>query len=576
MNVYSKIVQAHLQLGQADLALEYAERSRSQGLVDLMASNQFYGDREMTPEASQYLEQYEILQRRIDAIRFGYSLQPALARGEQDRKYRSPDLLQAELEEVAALEAQKQEIWQYLRSLDPMVAAGQQVEPLKIQQMQQLIQSPTTALLSFYSTENDTYIFILRQNQTPQVHVCEGQGRETLQNWLIYNWFIPYGDDQPKWIENMGQLLQELSKRLQLNELIDQHLTNIKELILVPHLFLHQIPFAALPLTNTSSIPSVPVTEFEEKLNTRGLKIDIKPKSKPKPNQNQPNTYLGDKFILRQIPSCQILNLISERKPTNKSNQRIGIVEDATEDLVFTSYECETIATQYNIPASERLQGKQAKVRDYRQLAKKLQILHSSHHASSNLNNPLDSALMLADGRITLGELLAGSWRLPDLEEVFLSCCETNLTLSKITDDIFTIATGFLCAGARSAISTQWAVQDFATALLTILYYENRAKGVTVAVSLQQAQQKLRGLSGDCLRREYKEELEQYLKQKLDRVKEKEKVAKEKDDQEELAKLLKMEEILAKQKQITLPKYCEEAFPFASPYFWAGFIAQGL
>ena len=181
---------------------------------------------------------------------------------------------------------------------------------------------------------------------------------------------------------------------------------------------------------------------------------------------------------------------------------------------------------------------------------------------------------MLADGTITLGELLAGSWRLPDLEEVFLSCCETNLTVSKITDDIFTIATGFLCAGARSAISTQWAVQDFATALLAIFYYENRAKGVTVAVSLQKAQQKLRSLSGDCLRREYKQELEQYLTQKLNLVKEK--IAREKDDQEELERLEHMEAILIQQKEKTLPKYCEKAFPFASPYFWAGFIAQGL
>ncbi|NES66642.1 MAG: tetratricopeptide repeat protein, partial [Okeania sp. SIO2D1] len=46
----------------------------------------------------------------------------------------------------------------------------------------------------------------------------------------------------------METFLQQLSQRLQLNQLISQHLSGIKELIIVPHLALHQIPFAALPM----------------------------------------------------------------------------------------------------------------------------------------------------------------------------------------------------------------------------------------------------------------------------------------------------------------------------------------
>jgi hypothetical protein len=61
--------------------------------------------------------------------------------------------------------------------------------------------------------------------------------------------------------------------------------------------------------------------------------------------------------------------------------------------------------------------------------------------------------------------------RYPHLHEVFLSCCETHLGANKITDDILMIGTGFLCAGARSVISTLWSVNDLATALFSIFYY---------------------------------------------------------------------------------------------------------
>jgi hypothetical protein len=50
------------------------------------------------------------------------------------------------------------------------------------------------------------------------------------------------------WHRAIERVLQELSQKFQLSELITQHLNDVKELILVPHLLLHQIPFAALPV----------------------------------------------------------------------------------------------------------------------------------------------------------------------------------------------------------------------------------------------------------------------------------------------------------------------------------------
>lgn len=133
-------------------------------------------------------------------------------------------------------------------------------------------------------------------------------------------------------------------------------------------------------------------------------------------------------------------------------------------------------------------------------------------------DDPLQSALILANGeRITVGDLLVS--RYPALHEVFLSACETNLSRFNLTDDLLTLATGFITAGAKTVISTLWKVDDLATALFSIFYYQSRSAGNSPAAALQQAQQKLRGLSGDRLKVVYYDEFDTHLTDYKQRVK---------------------------------------------------------
>jgi len=60
--------------------------------------------------------------------------------------------------------------------------------------------------------------------------------------------------------------------------------------------------------------------------------------------------FLGDKFLIRYIPSCRILEYCSQR-PTIES-LKYGIVENATDDLYFTPFECEQVAAI--VPVTER------------------------------------------------------------------------------------------------------------------------------------------------------------------------------------------------------------------------------
>ncbi|MEG4839487.1 CHAT domain-containing tetratricopeptide repeat protein [Microcoleus sp. B9-D4] len=538
ISVYANAVQCYINLKQYDRAVETADRSRSRHLADLFASKDLYPQGEIPPE----VEEYYRLQQQSDRLRISEN-DGTKAITATRQPIPNGDAI---IEKIKELEDEKQKAWLKIRSKDQVLAAQLQPAPLSFDQMQALIPDAETAILNFYTTDEHIHIFILRQNQSTQLHTCEGQGYETLQGWLIDNWLKPYKEKPIAWQNQMGEFLPELANRLQINQLISQHLNGIKELIIIPHLYLHQMPFAALPLNN-SPIPHSNTPSDR----TRGLKPLSKPTLTPAktPPQKQPE-YLSDKFRIRIVPSCQILNFCHQRG--NLKPATMGIVENATGDLVFTGYECETLATMHQIDKNSRLQYQQATIGNYHNLLNQVQVLHSSHHASADLNNSLESKLHLFDGDINLGRVF--TWRFTDLAEVFLSCCETNLTFTQITDDPLSIASGFLCAGARNVVSTLWAVDDLATALFCILYYQEKQHN-SRSEALRKAQLNLRNLTGDELSAKYKRHLEDYFEQQQ-----------KGEQQAEIVKNVRLR----------LDWLGRQELPFVSPYNWAGFVSQGL
>lgn len=545
LDIYANIVQVCINNKQLDKAVEYVERSRSKRLVDLMASNDLYSNAEIPPEIQQYLQEFEQLQQQIDKER-------GRNKPSNDFDNRKLDNSRAALaaynQTIADLEAEKLLIWQQIRRLDPVLAGQIRVNPLQFPSIQKLIDKPTTAILSFYTTLSDTLIFVIRQNEIT-LQSCADLGFEAFHGSILQNWLGEYVNDKDSWKEALVGMLTELAEQLNLNNLILGHLEGISELIIVPHYALHQIPFAALPIGD--------------------------------------NRYLGDKFLIRYAPSCQVLEFCQQR-PSLGNNLNCGTIEDATGDLPCASFEGEQLAVLYSIPDNQRLKGRhQATVSNYRKLAQTVQILHSSHHAQSRFDNPLESTLILGDGCITLGQLMTPAWRLPQLSDVFLSCCETGLGLSEITGDLLTFSTAFLSAGARSVVSTLWAVDDLATALFSIFYYQEWQQGKNRPEAIRQAQVKLRSLTGDTLAASYKPQLTELLKQKLKETNVLCKQTKAERDacssgspaerqwEEEYKKYAKIGHQIHRSLK-NLEKSCEELKPFSDPFYWAAFTCTGV
>jgi CHAT domain-containing protein/tetratricopeptide (TPR) repeat protein len=145
----------------------------------------------------------------------------------------------------------------------------------------------------------------------------------------------------------------------------------------------------------------------------------------------------------------------------------------------------------------------------------RFRLIHLATHGIVDANTPGRSRLLLArdplsdpltqahgGDRARTGELtvaaIRGTWKL-DADLVVLSACRTALGRQGGGDGLLGFAQAFLQVGARSVVLSRWEVDDTATALLMVRFYENllgkRAglkTGIPRAAALEEARAWLR------------------------------------------------------------------------------------
>ncbi|BAY27099.1 TPR repeat-containing protein [Calothrix sp. NIES-2100] len=142
--------------------------------------------------------------------------------------------------------------------------------------------------------------------------------------------------------------------------------------------------------------------------------------------------------------------------------------------------------------------------------------------------------------------------------------------IPSLTDDILTLSTGFLCAGARRVVSTLWAVDDLATAVFSIFYYEHRQQGKSRPEALRQAQISLRSLRKEDVK-EISPAAEARERELINSRKQYSRGSVEYRDWEREYKMYARFNRLIK-----AIESATEEFPFSHPSYWSAFICQGL
>jgi CHAT domain-containing protein len=249
---------------------------------------------------------------------------------------------------------------------------------------------------------------------------------------------------------NLGKLYNFLLKPL------EQHLSGYNKLIFVPHRILHQLPFHALFNQETKKFL---IEEWEE---------------------------------ISYLPSSNLLG-ICQRRGTRTGEERgrgalvMGYSNNGS--LVQCTAEAQTVAA---LLEESGLEGQHALYLEENATTTHFEaeaggklILHVATHAGLRQDNPLFSALELADGQITALDLLNSQLK---AGLITLSACQTGLAKLGGGDELLGLSRACIYAGASTLILSLWKVEDNSAARFMQEFYREILEGKRKAAALREAQ----------------------------------------------------------------------------------------
>ncbi|GAB3062483.1 hypothetical protein GCM10027053_26180 [Intrasporangium mesophilum] len=351
-----------------------------------------------------------------------------------------------------------------------------------------LCRLPDTALVQFALTRSGTVIYLF----SPQADLDGGAGLPDLDGFTgpsvftipgftqldlherIYGangWMALYRRriaDRESWQRSTDQLLGELYEALfrPIRCWLAERRT--KRLLVVPHRGLHLLPVSAW---------------YDR--------------------QQRRRRYVGDQFEVSHAPSLTLLKVCAERLDDRSRLELTSIsplvLLDPTCNLPIARMDALAVRPP---PAPSRiLSGTGATLDKMLESSGSADPLHFAGHGKYLPDDPLGSRLELADGNLTIGELFDEHTSIVSGARIVLPACETSMTdYADPADEHLGIASGFLFGGGACVLSTQWAVDELAAAMLVARYYE-ALEDKSPAAALAEAQRKLRTASRRDLRR---------------------------------------------------------------------------
>ncbi|WP_423223576.1 CHAT domain-containing protein [Candidatus Amarolinea aalborgensis] len=243
-------------------------------------------------------------------------------------------------------------------------------------------------------------------------------------------------------------------------------------------------------------------------------------------------------------PSATVLLAYCCAKPPARG--RGGAVFSVGDDLRYVEREAAAVAARLAGPWFQNLAATVAAAigesADY-------PILHFACHAHFDPEDPLASGLTLADGRLTVRQILDDLRLHADL--VVLSGCETGQNRLHRGDELIGLVRAFIYAGTPSVLVSLWPVDDVSTGLLMETFYAHLLAGHSPAAALASAQQTLRTLPTVALR------------QRL--------IASGLSDRDAEAEITRLRQAAAK---LLAASFGPERL-LAHPYYWAPFMLVG-
>ena len=220
-----------------------------------------------------------------------------------------------------------------------------------------------------------------------------------------------------------------------------------RQVVVVPHGALHDLPFAAL---------------------------------------HDGRSWLVERHVLSHAPSAALWTAAQSRPSRREAQPRRAVVVGvAGDDLHHVTTELQAVAGTLG-PGATVLRGDEATGRAFCEAARDAELLHLACHARFRADNPTFSYLRLADGPLPMHELARE--RLAAAPLVVLSACETGVSRVAPGDEAIGLVRAFALSGAREVVASLWAIDDAATTALMARFYAGLGAGRSAAAALQAAQ----------------------------------------------------------------------------------------
>jgi CHAT domain-containing protein len=223
-------------------------------------------------------------------------------------------------------------------------------------------------------------------------------------------------------------------------------LLDCKHLIVVPHDFLHYLPFHALW---------------------------------------DGEAHLCDSYTISYAPSASVFQLCSVKKAAASDRSLVLGIPDMHAPDIAKEAACVAEAVA---PASLYV-GEEATEEVLKREAPGCRFVHIATHGFFRQDNPMFSAVRLGSSDLSLFDLYQLDL---SAELVTLSGCGTGMNVIVGGDELLGLCRGLLYAGAQTVMASLWEVNDRSTATFMANFYSRLAKGEAKALALQHSMQDLR------------------------------------------------------------------------------------
>jgi CHAT domain-containing protein len=232
-----------------------------------------------------------------------------------------------------------------------------------------------------------------------------------------------------------------------------RNIQNVQRLTIVPHGCLNYVPFAALWL---------------------GVESD-----------GRDRQYLCERFWLSVAPSAAFLPLVQVLSRPKFEKGSAMVLGNPTKDLPYAEREARVVAGCLGVDA---LLGEKATKAAVLKAKGPLGVLHIASHGEFSSVDPLLSGLTLADGRLTVEEIMESSIPAGLLT---LSGCVTGLSQRQSGEELIGLARAAVTAGIPSVAASLWNIDDASASVFFEEFYKYLGQGVPKDVALAAAQREL-------------------------------------------------------------------------------------